>query len=181
MHFFISENGDIKCDLVKCLQQILQGMTHRHMMAHRMCYFLHVLLALLHTFNPTHHSTIRMPLQEVNWANVERIWEWLCAPGCPRPMLGLRSWWLSPGDWIRMSKFTKGCTGHWSKENIQVEAMCDMTPGTYMVSNAAADPIRTFHGPELQKVMLMDYFNVEGILDTSRCGGKQQYLVKWAG
>ena len=83
---------------------------------------------------------------------------------------------------IRMSKtwhqFAKGYKGHWSKEIIHVEAVQDTSSMTYVVTNAAIEPIKgTFYGLELQKVTPPDYFDIEAILDTHRCGKTTRWWI----
>ena len=77
IHFFTSENDDIKCAVVERFQRTLQGMIHRQMMANRTRHSVDVLLALLRTYNSTHHSAIGMALRAMNWAVAERVWECL--------------------------------------------------------------------------------------------------------
>ena len=117
IHFFTSENGNIKCAMVECFQQNLQGKMHHHMMANRTQHFMHVLLALLHTYNATHHSTIDMVPRAVN--RTKWVGECLYLPRCLWYMTGLRT--PIPRDWVRMSKswsqLTKGYTGHWRRSS----------------------------------------------------------------
>ena len=180
IHFFTCENGNIKCAMVECFQQTLQGKMHHHMMANRTQHFMHVLLALLHTFNATHHSTIDMVPRAVN--RTKWVGECLYLPRCLWYMTGLRT--PIPRDWVRMSKswsqLTKGYTGHWSKEILHIEAVQDTSPMTYNVSNAMGQTIKgTIYELELQKVMLLDYFDVEAILDMYQHENRTQYFVKW--
>ena len=127
-----------------------------------------------------HHSAISMLLRALNWANPEPVWKRLCTLWFPWPVPGLRGQRLLLGDWVMMSKtcrqFVKGYTGNWSKEIFCVEAV---HPRIYVVAYATADPIKrsSFYGSELQKVLL-DYFDIETIVDTQCHGGKWQYLVK---
>ena len=182
IHFFTRENGNIKCAMVECFQQTLQVMMHHHMMANRTQHFMHVLLALLHTYNATHHSAIDMVPRAVNQTNTKWVGEYLYLPRCLWYMTGLRT--PIPRDWVRMSKswsqLTKGYTGHCSKEIVHMEAVQDTSPMTYNVSNAMGQPIKgTIYEPELQKVMLLDYFDVEAILNMYQHENRTQYFVKW--
>ena len=115
IYFFTSENGDIKCAMVECFQQTLQGM---------------VLLLGQHTYNATHHRAIDMVPQAVNWTDTKWVGECLYLPRCLWYMTGPRT--PIPRDWVRMSKswsqLTKGYTGHWSKEIFHVEAVQDTSP-----------------------------------------------------
>ena len=186
IHFFTSENDDIKCAVVERFQRTLQGMMHHHMTANRTRRFGDVLPALLRTYNSTHHSAIGMGPRTVNWAVTEQVWKCLYSPQRPRRVAGLGSLQLASGDQVRMSKtrrqFAKGYKSHWSKEIFRVEALRDTSPVTYVVADAGGEPINgTFHGPELQKVTPFDYFDVESILDTHQRGKVTEYLVKWAG
>ena len=186
IHFFTSENDDIKCAVVERFQRTLQGMIHRHMTANRTRHFVDLLPALLPTYNSTHHSAIGMAPHTVNWAVAEQVWERLYSPQRPRRVAGLGSLQLASGDQVRMStthrQFAKGYKGHWSKDIFRLEAVRDTSPVTYVVADAGGEPIEgTFYGPELQKVTPPDYFDVESILDTRRWGKVTEYLVKWAG
>ena len=115
---------------------------------------------------------------------VDKAWSaaWFTISCTPVP--GLRSWWLSLGNWVRMSKtrrqFAKGYTGHWLKEIFWVEAMRVPWP-TWWPTLLAFPSKGTFYRPQLQKVMRPDHFDMEAILDTWWRGGKWQYLVKWTG
>ena len=167
IYFFTSENGDIKCAMVECFQQTLQGM---------------VLLLGQHTYNATHHRAIDMVPRAVNWTNTKWVGECLYLPRCLWYMTGPRT--PIPRDWVRMSKswsqLTKGYTGHWSKEIFHVEAVQDTSPMTYNVSNAMGQTIKgTIYEPELQKVMLLDYFDLEAILDMYQHENRTQTFVKW--
>ena len=167
--------------MVECFRQTLQGMMHHHMMANRTQHFIHVLLALLHTYNATQHSAIDMVPWVVNWTNTKWVGESLYLLRCLWYMTGLRN--PIPMDWVRMSKswsqLTKGYTGHWSK-TFHMEAVQDTSPMTYNVSNAMGQPIKgTICEPELQNVMLLDYFDEEAILDMYQHGNSTQYFVKW--
>ena len=141
--------------------------------------------ALLHTYNSTHYSTISKVPHVMNWAKAECIWEWLYSPWCPRSVAGLWRICLSTGDRVRMSKtqgqFDKGYKDHWSKEIFHVEAVQDSGPVTYVVADAAGEPIKgPLYGPELRMVIPPDYFDVDAILDARQHGNTTQYLVKWA-
>ena len=64
IHFFTSENDDIKWPMVEHFQRILQGTIHCHILANRTQCFMDVLPALLCTYNTTHHTTphVTVPL-----------------------------------------------------------------------------------------------------------------------
>ena len=188
IHFFTSENDDIKCAVVERFQRTLQEMIHRHMTANRTQRFVHVLPALLRTYNATEHSAIGMAPRDVDWTNAEQVWDRLYAPRRRRrasaPRRTRSDQRLAVGDSVRMSKtrrqFAKGYTGHWSREIFRVDAVRDTFPVTYAVSDASGDRIKgTFYGQELQQVTPPDYYDIEAILDTRRRKGKTQYLVKW--
>ena len=186
IHFFTSENDDIKCAVVMRFQNMLQGMIHHHMTANRTRRFVDILLALLHTYNSTRHFAIGMAPPAMNWNINEQVLERLYSRRCPRRVVGQGPLQLAPRDHVRMSKtccqFAKGYKGHWSKENFCVEAVRDTSPVTYVVADAADEPIKgTFYGPELQKVTQPDYFDMESILDTRWLGNTIEYLVKWSG
>ena len=97
-----------------------------------------------------------MAPRTVNWTNVEHIQERLYSLKCLWSVAGLRTLRLTARERVRMWKtwhqFTKGYIGHWSKEIFHVEAMQDTSPVTYVVADAAGEPIEgTFFRPELQK------------------------------
>ena len=75
IHFFTSENDDIKCAVVERFQRTLQAMIHGHMTANRMQCFMDVLSAMLRTYNSTHHNAIGVVPNAVNWTNAQHVWE----------------------------------------------------------------------------------------------------------
>ena len=60
VHFFTSENDDVKCSVVERFQRTLQTMIHRHMTAARTRRFVDVLPGLVDSYNATYHRAIGM-------------------------------------------------------------------------------------------------------------------------
>ena len=183
IHFFTTENEDIKASVVERFQLTLQHMLYRHFTAFNTRKYLEALPSLVHSYNTTHHSTIGMAPASVSHRNAEEVWlkthyRW-------RERKAPRLW---PGDHVRISAarrtFDRGYLPSWSQEIFTVVRSLPTTPRTYALRDAAGEPVKgTFYYPELQKVEMPEFFQVEAVLKTRRArrGNKKEHLVKWKG
>ena len=120
IHFFTSENDDIKASIVERFQKTLQNMIHRHMTATRSHAFVDILPALMRTYNGTYHSAIGMAPMDVDGDNTEHVWLRLYGPDRKERVKKMTDGKgrLTLGNHVRISKarrpFAKA--GQWSKE-----------------------------------------------------------------
>ena len=188
IHFFTSENDDIKASIVERFQKTLQTMIHRHMTATRSHTFVDILPALMRNYNATYHSAIGMAPMDVDGDNAEHVWLRLYGPDRKERVKKMTDGKgrLTLGDHVRISKakrpFAKGYTGQWSKEIFLVTTVQNTAPVTYRITDTRGEELSgSFYGLELQKVTPPDYYDVETILDRRQRNGKTEYLVKWSG
>ena len=108
-----------------------------------------------------------------NYANVVQVWKCLYSLAlwqCTRQVVGLG----------HLRRFTIGSPKATGPTGVRRGGRARHQPRD-VVADAAGKPInRTFYGPELQKVIPMDYFDVETILDICLLEKTTLYLIKWA-
>jgi transposase InsO family protein len=184
IHFYTSENDDIKAAVVERFNRTLKERLYRFFTYKNTGRYLDVLEEIVRSYNRINHRSIGMAPIEVNSGNEATVADRLY-PDKPKTV----KWALSVGDAVRISVkrtvFRKGYVGNWSEEIFSVSQRFPTQPVTYGIVDAASEPIKgRFYQWELQKVGKPTddhYYVVEKILKTRKRGGSVQYFVKWRG
>ena len=180
VHFFHTENEDIKASIVERFNRTLKTKMWRYFTKHATSTYLDVLPALVDTYNRTFHRSIGMAPVQVNASTTGLVWRRLY--GRERPPVDKKDD-LKPGDSVRISKarraFTKGYKPRWTEEVFTVERVQRTSPVTFVLKDFAGDTIRgSFYRQELQKIDKTDgVYRIEKILKKD----KNRVFVKWSG
>jgi hypothetical protein len=180
IHFYTSENEDIKAAIVERLNRTIKGRMWRYFTHTNSRRYLDVLQDIVHSYNNTYHRSIGMKPVEVNSTTEQLVRERLypLKPKTPR-------WKFRVDDRVRISvqrkPFDKGYTGNWSEELFIVNKRYPTHPVTYGLKDLADEDIKgKFYEQELQNVSKSDdVYIVEKILKTRKRAGKIEYFVKW--
>ena len=184
IHFYTSENEDIKAAVVERFNRMLKERLYRYFTRANTYRYLDVLHDVVLSYNRTRHRSIGMAPVEVKSGNESDIAKRLY-PNKPKKF----KWTLNIGDNVRITVgrnvFRKGYVGNWSEEIFTIQQRYPTQPVTYGLVDAVREPIKgRFYRFELQKVEKPsdDYYSVEKILKTRELpGGRVQYFVKWRG
>ena len=184
IHFYTSENDDIKAAVVERFNRTLKERLYRYFTYKNTDRYLDVLEEIVGSYNRSKHRSIGMAPIEVNSENEATVAGRLY-PDKPK----IFKWTLKVGDAVRISVkrtvFRKGYVGNWSEEIFSVHQRFRSQPVTYAIVDAVGDPIKgRFYQWELQKVEKPSddhYYAVEKIIKTRKRGGRIQYYVKWRG
>jgi transposase InsO family protein len=176
---YTSENDDIKCAVIERWHRTLLAKLYRYFTYANTERYVDVIQDLVHSYNNTYHSSIKMAPSQVDEYNESAVRERLLVPSKTSRAL------FRVGDTVRISGskrvFTKGYRDKWSEEIFKVVKVFDTRPITYGIADYSGEPIKgKFYAQELQKVE-KDVYRVEKVLKTRKRGGKTEYFVKWLG
>lgn len=178
IHFYTSENDDIKCALVERFNRTLKSKMWRYFTYTGKARYVDVLPALLQSYNDTKHSAINIAPSDVTLHN----------PLTPRKRVvsSRLKHRLQIGDYVRISEtkraFKKGYVGSWTRELFKIVQRHNTHPETYSLCDYSDEPIKgKFYKQELQKVVGDTVFKVDKVLKTRKKHGKTQYFVHWLG
>ena len=183
MHFYISEDDDLKASVVERFNKTLKTKMYRYFTHANTRRYVDVLDDLLHSYNNTYHRSIGMAPAEFGPHNEDRVRARLY-PLKPK----MFKWKYGVGNKVRIAMqrqpFRKGYLGEWSQEIFEIASRLPTTPVTYELRDLSGELIKgRFYEPEIQKVLKSDdeNFDVDRILKTRKRGGKIEYLVSWKG
>jgi len=183
IHFYTSENEDLKASVVERFNRTLKTKMYRYFTHKNTRRYVDVLDDLVHSYNNTYHRAIGMAPVEVGPHNEDEVRNRLY-PLKPKSF----KWKFDVGDRVRIAMqrrpFRKGYLGDWSAEIFEIAKCLPTTPVTYELKDLAGEVIKgRFYEPEVQKVAKSDDddFDVDRILKTRKRNGKIQYLVSWKG
>lgn len=188
IHFYTSENEDIKAAVVERFNRTLKTKMYRYFTFRNTYRYVDVLQELVDSYNNTRHSSIGMAPNEVTSANESlvrsRLYPLKSESGKPR-------WRYDVGDTVRIAlsrhdaPFAKGYEHKWTRELFRISSQLHTVPITYTLEDMDGEPIKgKFYEPELQKVAYDrdNRFVVDKILKTRRgADGKISYYVSWVG
>ena len=143
--------------------------------------YVDVLDDLVHSYNNTFHTSIKMAPSEVTVQNESEIGRRLYPP---KKALKFK---FNIGDTVRISEergqFKKGYIGSWSEEIFTIVTRNPSDPVTYEITDYSGEKIKgKFYEYELQRIIKTDdVYKVEKVLKTRKRGSKKEYLVRWAG
>jgi len=185
IHFYTSENYDIKAAVVERLNKSLKMKMYKYFTFKNTLRYIDVLQDLVDSYNDTHHSSIKMAPNDVNAAN-----EHLVRSRLYPSKKSITRWHFAPGDIVRMTKsrhtpFDKGYKQLWTRELFKVHSRIPTNPPTYGLKDMQGETIKgKFYRDELQKVDVTggEHFAIDKILKTKRkANGKVSYYVSWLG
>jgi transposase InsO family protein len=178
VHFFTSENDDIKAGMVERFNRTLKSKLWRYFTKHDTLAYMDVLDSIVDVYNHTPHRSIGMAPEDVSSKNKSRVWFRLYGDPIPYKEPSLKV-----GDSVRISKtrraFKKGYLPQWTEEIFTITERKNTRPITFVLSDYDGEQLKgTFYGQELQKVTKQnDVYKIEKILKQT----KTKVLVKWKG
>lgn len=180
IHFFTSENEDLKASVVERFNRTLKSRMWRYFTHQRSrSRYINVLQDLVKSYNASYHRSIRTTPESVTSSNAHKIWHRLYDRGGRRES----SPKFKIGDRVRISKarrvFKKGYMANWTEELFTVvRRLPDVYPYVYSLKDDAGDPIKgTFYEQELQVVRDKEVYLIDRVL--AEKGNK--VLVRWTG
>ena len=141
--------------------------------------YINVLDDLVHQYNNTIHSSIKMtPIAASKKKNENKVWRNLYPDHDQRKTFNAQ---YSVGDRVRIAKkkktFEKGYTPRWTEEIFTISTVQNTVPTTYKITDYNGEEIQgTFYEQELQKTT-QNIFRIEKVIRK----GKTKSLVKWKG
>jgi hypothetical protein len=192
IHFFTSQNEDIKCSIVERFNRTLKSKMWRYFTENNTYKWIDVLSKLIRGYNESEHRSIKMKPNDVSEDNQRLAYNNLY----PEIKLNegknfkIRKTSFNIGDTVRISKFRqhfdKGYVPQWTEEIFKIIAVSHQkTQPVYRLVDLTDEPIKgTFYRNELQKVMLDKdrTYKIETIIKKRRLSdGRIQYFVKWRG
>ena len=183
---FINVNNEkSKAAFAERVIRTLKKKIYKYLHRNRTNRYIDVLDDLVHSYNNTYHSSIRMKPNEVNKANEFEVWMKLYMPSllkAPRPPN------FSVNDKVRITryrnKFPRGYYQQWTQEFFKISKVIRSSPMRYQLVDLKDEPITgSFYEDELQKVYKPDTtkYDIEDIVDERGRGLQKQYLVKFEG
>ena len=176
VHFFTTENEDIKASIVERFNRTLKTKLWRYFTHHDTLTYTDILESVVDVYNHTPHRSIGMAPNDVTSANKGRVWFRLYADPMPYKEPTLRV-----GDTVRISKarraFKKGYLAQWTEEIFTIVNRKSTQPPTFVLADYSGEVLKgTFYPQELQKVNKTDnVYRVEKILKRT----KNRVFVKW--
>ena len=153
MHFFSTENDDIKASVVERFNRTLKSKMWRYFTYTRKKRNVDTLDDLVLSYNNSKHRTIQMSPSDVTTDDeLDLLRDMHNIPVPREPKLSFRV-----GDSVRIAMtsrpFKKGYTGQWSEELFVVSEKLRTIPTTYRVKDLVDEQIDgTFYHQELQLV-----------------------------
>ena len=188
VHFYTSENDDIKASVVERFNRTLKSKMYRYFTFKNTRRYIDVLQQLVDSYNETHHRSIGMAPNSVNADNEGLVRSRTRSGRDPPKSSTKQRWRYRVGDTVRIvetrhSPFAKGYTAKWTRELFRVALRQPTAPVTYTLSDLMDEPIKgKFYEAELQKVSPREHFTIDKILKTRRgADGKIAYYVSWQG
>ena len=178
VYFYTSENEDIKAAVVERFNRTLKTKMWKYFTHKNTIKYIDVLDDLVHSYNNTFHSTIKMTPFEVNALNEEvraRLY---------RPISKL-VWKFQVGDKVRLARgkreFKNGYLPSWTDEIFTIASRRPSDPPVYQVKDYNSEVLGgNFYAFELQRVTKDDdVYKIDNILKTRRRRGKTEHLVHW--
>lgn len=182
IHFYTSQNPDVKASVVERFNRTLKTKMWKYFTHKQTRRYVDVLDDLMHAYNHTVHSAIKMAPADVCAENERLVFSTLYA----KRMLKKQKPNLAAGDHVRISKekglFAKGFERNWSREIFKIRRIQPRDRVVYELTDLADEPIEgTFYQIELQKVNLPESFKIDKIIRVKGKGASRQLYVKWVG
>ena len=178
VHFFTTENEDIKASVVERFNRTLKSKLWRYFTKHNTRRYLDVLPHLVNVYNHSPHQSIGMAPLDVTTDNQAQVWFRLYADP-----IEYKDPTFQVGDSVRISKarrtFKKGYLPQWTEEIFTIVRIKNTRPPTYVLTDYSNEKLKgSFYKEELQKVTKEDnVYKIEKILKKE----KNRIFVKWLG
>ena len=179
--FYTSENNEIKAAVVERFNRTLKNKMYRYFTFKGSRRYVDVLTDLVHSYNHTFHTSIKMAPAEVTIQNESEVGRRLYPP---KKKLKFK---FNIGDKVRISEerkeFKKGYLASWSEEIFTIVTRNPSDPVTYEIADYSGEKIKgKLYELELQRIVKEDdVYKVEKVLKTRKRGSKKEYFVKWTG
>ena len=191
IHHFVTHNLP-KANYAEIIIKNLKQRIFRYFTEHQTHQYVNILSDIVHSYNNTVHSSIKIAPVDVNENNQQEIWDRLYLPTELYARLGKRAtkrtqFKFKVGDYVRISylkeKFTRYYDQSWTSEIFQISQrkMRDHLPVYRVRDYNGENIIGTFYEPELQKITYNPdtLYTIERVLYRRRIGNKTFYKVKW--
>lgn len=178
IHFFTTENDDIKAGIVERFNRTLKVKLWRYFTKHNTKKYLQILDDIVDAYNRSPHRSIGMAPNDVNKSTKGKVWYRLYADPAPYKSSNLRV-----GDSVRISKtrrvFKKGYLPQWTEEIFTIVGRKNTRPITFVLSDYSGEILKgSFYSQELQKIDKKDdIYRIDKIVKEE----KNRVLVKWLG
>ena len=188
--WFASEDDVVKAGVVERLNRTIKGKMWKYFHHKKSNRWLEVLPKLMHSYNHTVHSSIKMTPEEASTPEKEvEVRSNLYGPQSrlqveeKAPQQLLKKHKFAVGDLVKLSKhamvFDRGYKPNWTIEIMKVTEVLQTNPAVYRVRDQSGEEIKgVFYDHELQKVTSQpEVHDIEEVLQ--RQGDK--LYVKWKG
>ena len=178
IELYSTENEEKSC-VVERWNRTMKEKMWKYFTANSTRVYIDVLDKLVHQYNSTKHTSIKMtPVEASKKKNENSVWRNLYGSMTQQPRAQPK---LSVGDRVRITKkkktFEKGYTSRWTEEVFTVSQVKHTTPITYKITDYSGEEIQgTFYEQELQKTN-QEVYRIEKVIKK----GKTKSLVKWKG
>jgi transposase InsO family protein len=184
----MSKDPDIKCSIVERWNRTLKQRMWKYFTKHQTYRYVEVLPKLVHAYNHSRHSSIRMAPAKVSQKNLLQVWHHLYDKKLSRTLVQQKKKRrdLKVGQTVRISKvkrtFEKGYMENWSWELFRIRRKLARQPPVYQLedlNNKVIDGY--FYAEELQPATPPKVFLIDKILRTRTRGRRKEHLVRWKG
>lgn len=183
VNFYTTRNPDTKAAVAERFLKTIKTRIWRYFTYKNTFRYTDILQALVHAYNHTVHSSIKMAPAEVNDRNILQVW---------RALYSKKEKYVAPklkiGDNVRISRekkhFAKGYERNWTEEIFTVSRVIRHPCPVYELKDLAAETIDgTFYEQELQKVLIPKNkaYKIEEIIEMKGFGKVKKVFVKWKG
>jgi transposase InsO family protein len=186
INFYHTNNPDTKAAVVERFNKTIKNQIYKYFTFSSTYRYIDVLPDLLHSYNNSIHSTIKMAPADVNIDNMLQVWQTL---NDRVPIITKRKNKFAVGEHVRISRdktiFEKGFEKNWSDEVFIISEVLPRRHLTvYRIEDMSHEPIEgTFYEIELKRVQIekSTVFKIDKIVDQRKIGRSTQLLVKWLG
>ena len=182
IELWISDNDDVKASIVERFNRTLKTRMWKFFTAENTHRYIDILPRLVHAYNNTVHSSIKMKPSDVTKNDEHDIRRRLYSKNGST----LKRYKFKLKSLVRISKtkrtFKKGYLPNWSEEIFTITSRENKGRPVYQIEDFNGEPVKgKFYEEELQEVDNPSEFRIESIVKTKQKGKQKLYLVKWLG